>query len=120
MTLLSLVVGATVDNGCMWVIPGSHHQGVLDHSEPWMVGERRDMQVPENSLSRAEERPIVMAAGSCSFHHSLLLHSSKPNLTPHPRRGLAVHYMSAHSRWTDPDQPQPEFALLRGRAAKAT
>lgn len=106
----------TIENGCMWVIPGSHQQGVLNHSELWMIGERRDMRIPESELGDAKEEPIVMKAGSCSFHHSLLLHSSRPNLTPNPRRGLAVHYMSAHSRWTDSSQAEPDSPLLRGRA----
>ena len=104
----------TIENGAMWVIPGSHRQGVLDHSELWMAGEREDMRIPESALNRSTETPIVMSAGSCSFHHSLLLHSSRPNLTADSRRGLAVHYMSAQSRWTHPSQPQPDYISLRG------
>lgn len=105
----------TVDNGCMWVIPGSHRNGILDHSQAWMVGNRRDKQVPGDKLDLNREVPIVMSAGSCSFHHSVLLHRSGPNRTDRPRRGLAVHYMSARSKWTDITRPKPEYLLLRGR-----
>lgn len=105
----------TLNNGCMWVIPGSHRQGVLPHSELWMVGERQDMRVPEKALERRNEVPLVMLAGSCSFHHSLLLHSSCPNHSSLPRRGLAVHYMSAQSKWTDAGQVKPDYLLLQGR-----
>ena len=103
----------TLENGCMWVIPGSHLEGVLDHSETWIIGDRTDMQVPRQSLDLDRERPITMAAGGCSFHHGILLHRSGPNTTPHPRRGLAVHYMAGHCRWTDDEQPAPEFPWLR-------
>lgn len=106
----------TLENGCMWVIPGSHRQGVLDHSQAWRVGDRVDKQVPDGALEVRDEVPIVMPAGSCSFHHSLLVHRSGPNRSHQPRRGLAVHYMSARSRWTAPDRPQPEYPLVRGRA----
>ena len=69
----------TLEKGPMWVIPGSHRQGVLDHSQPWVVRDRRDKQVPLESTDRSRETPLLMPAGGCSFHHSLLLHRSTPN-----------------------------------------
>jgi phytanoyl-CoA hydroxylase len=104
----------TIENGCMWVIPGSHRDGIYDHSQPWQVAGRFDMQVPDTDIDRSRETPITLAAGSCSFHHSVLLHRSGPNQTDGHRRGLAVHYMSAASQWTHQTAPKPEFALLRG------
>lgn len=105
----------TTENGCLWVIPGSHLGRLHDHTEPWQVGDRIDMQVPESQVQMDRETPITMPAGSCSFHHSMLLHRSGPNRTAHARRGLAVHYMAAHSRWTNPQRDTPTFPLLRGR-----
>jgi phytanoyl-CoA hydroxylase len=105
----------TVENGCMWVIPGSHRGELYDHSQPWNVGGRIDMQVPGEKIDRSCETPITMSAGSCSFHHSMLLHRSGPNQTEGHRRGLAIHYMSSQSRWTHPTMPQPPYPLLRGR-----
>jgi phytanoyl-CoA hydroxylase len=105
----------TVENGCMWVIPGSHRGELYDHSQPWDVGGRVDMQVPDDKIDRSCETPITMSAGSCSFHHSMLLHRSGPNQTEGHRRGLAVHYMSSQSRWTNPTVRQPRYPLLRGR-----
>lgn len=96
----------TVDNGCMWVIPGSHTDGIYDHSQPWEVAGRVDMQIPDARIELSREVPITLTAGSCSFHHSVLLHRSGPNQTTSHRRGLAVHYMSAASRWTHPTAPR--------------
>lgn len=106
---------ATVANGCLWVIPGSHKIGLLDHDQPWHVGGRVDMQVRDEQIDYAREVPNELKAGSCSFHHSMLLHRSGPNKTQTSRRGLAVHYMSSRSRWTHPTQPKPLYPLLRGR-----
>ena len=106
---------ATIDNGCLWVIPGSHQIGLLDHDQPWHVGERVDMQVRDEQIDYTREVSNELKAGSCSFHHSMLLHRSGPNNTQTSRRGLAVHYMSSRSRWTHPTQPKPKYALLRGR-----
>jgi phytanoyl-CoA hydroxylase len=103
----------SLDNGCMWVIPGSHQVGLVGHDK-WQLGDREDKQVPNERLDRAIEKPITMPSGSCSFHHSLLLHRSGANHSDCPRRGLAVHYMSADSRWTNPDCPQPDYPILRG------
>ncbi len=105
----------TLDNGCMWVVPGSHKGGPLEHSQAWMVGDRKDMCVPDSAFDRSKEVPITMKAGSVSFHHSLLLHRSGPNNTPNRRRGLASHYMSAKSRWTGPPEEKPDYPLMRGR-----
>lgn len=106
----------TVENGCLWVVPGSHRNGPLPHSEVWMVGDRQDMRVPDSAFDRESEEPITMKAGDCSFHHSLLLHRSGPNQTARRRRGLATHYMSARSRWTSATEAMPDYRLLRGRS----
>jgi phytanoyl-CoA hydroxylase len=102
----------TMDNGGMWVIPGSHKHGLVEHS-PWQLGDRVDKQAFPQAES--EQRAIEMPAGGCSFHHSMLVHRSGPNRTDRPRRVLAVHYMSARSKWTDTANPQPEYPLLQGR-----
>jgi ectoine hydroxylase-related dioxygenase (phytanoyl-CoA dioxygenase family) len=104
----------TLENGCMWVIPGSHRKGIIDH-EDWFIGDRPDKQIPEEAIERERETAIVMSAGSASFHHSVLLHRSAANRSDRPRRGLAVHYMSARSKWTHPELPKPDYMLLRGR-----
>ena len=105
----------TLENGCLWVIPGSHLEGIKDHSQDWDVGDRIDKTIPEEALKRAQEVPITLRAGSCSFHHSVLLHRSGPNNTSTRRRGIATHYMSATSRWVgEPDQ-KPDYPLLRGQ-----
>ena len=104
----------TVENGCLFVVPGSHLDGPLDHSEPWKVCDRQDMKIPDSAIDRSKEQPITMKAGSCSFHHSLLLHRSGPNTTSRFRRGYATHYMSARSRWTGLPEEKPDYPLLRG------
>ena len=109
----------TLDNGCMWVVPGSQRNGALDHSEPWKVGDRLDMRIPDSAIDEAKsangEQPVTMRAGGCSFHHSLILHRSGPNRTPHFRRGMATHYMTARSRWTGAPAEKPDYPLLAGR-----
>lgn len=104
----------TEENGCMYVVPGSHKLGAVDHSEPWMVGDRQDMKIPDAAIDRERERPVTLRAGGCSFHHGLIQHRSGPNRTQTFRRGLATHYMTARSRWVGEGE-QPSYHLLSGR-----
>ena len=88
---------------------------VLDHSEVWMVGGRQDQKIPDAAIDRNAEVPVLLKAGDCSFHHSLLLHRSGPNNTDQFRRGMASHYMSARSRWTGKPEDKPHYPLVRGQ-----
>jgi phytanoyl-CoA hydroxylase len=100
--------GATQTNGCLWVIPGSHKWG--------LIGKDRERQVERMALTGevSTETPVELNAGDCSFHHSLLLHSSHSNRSSKRRRGYATHYMSAHSKYIGDDE-KPEYPLVCGR-----
>lgn len=100
---------ATIENGCLWMLPGTHQFGVIEKSK-WEEYENLSLagQLPA-------ERPIELKAGSCSFHHGLILHCSRVNLTDKRRRGYATHYVSAHCRYTG-DPAQNDAMLVRGAA----
>ncbi|MFF0225467.1 phytanoyl-CoA dioxygenase family protein [Streptomyces sp. NPDC004629] len=90
---------ATVENGCLWVLPGSHRPGVLypdrEHHDP-----RYDCTVELYGFPYAEADavPVEMPAGSVLLFHGYLLHKSPPNSGRHGyRRALVGHYMSARS-----------------------
>ena len=98
---------ATVENGCLWMLPGTHRFGIIPKEE-WAGYEQMslDGRLPE-------ERAIELKAGSCSFHHGLILHCSRPNRTNLRRRGYATHYVSARCRFTGP-VGQNDAMLVRG------
>ena len=105
----------TVENGCLYVVPGSHKGGPQGHSDVWMVGERKDMKIPDSAIDHDREVPVELSKGSVSFHHSLLMHRSGANNTNRRRRGLATHYMCSRSQWTGEAAAKPDYPLLRGR-----
>ena len=115
VTCWTALDNVTLENGCMHVIVGSHRDGIIDHSQEWMIGDRRDMQVPDELIDENRTRAITLAAGGCSFHHGILLHRSGPNHTAHSRRGLAVHYIPGNCRWIGPPEEEKEFQVVRGR-----
>jgi ectoine hydroxylase-related dioxygenase (phytanoyl-CoA dioxygenase family) len=99
---------ATAENGCLWVIPGSHRAGVLHP-----VRDQRDPrfdQTPEAHGFEPSDReavPVELPAGSALVFSGYLLHRSLPNSHPFLlRRCLVNHYMSAESLlpWLPPGQ----------------
>jgi phytanoyl-CoA hydroxylase len=90
---------ATVDNGCLWVLTGSHRPGVLypdrDHDDP-----RFDCEVEAYDFPYGDHDAVAVAvpAGSVVLFNGYLLHMSLPNTGRHGlRRALVNHYMSAQS-----------------------
>ena len=101
---------ATVENGCLWVIPGSHRPGVLypdrEHGDA-----RFDCTVESYGFSydEADALPVEVPAGAAVVFDGYLLHQSLPNTGRHGmRRALVNHYMSAESLlpWRRPGEDE--------------
>ncbi len=87
------------DNGCLWVLPGSHKRGIL-----WPQEQQNDPRFDCSSESigfpyRDEDAvPVEVKAGAIVVFHGYLLHRSLPNrMASGLRRALVNHYMSAES-----------------------
>ena len=90
---------AYVDNGCMWVIPGSQRAGYLyptiKHGNPDEYDTHDDMAV---GFDEATQIPVEVKAGSVVFFNGYLLHQSLRNRTQASyRRVLVNHYLSSES-----------------------
>ncbi len=114
---------ATTENGCLWVLPGSHRRGVL---YPQAVQEDRRFDCAEESTgfpwSEDDAVPVEVKAGSIVFFNGYLLHRSLPNTaTTGFRRVLVNHYMSATSLlpWTANLQEHDTFLDHNRTVAKA-
>ncbi|MDG2383636.1 MAG: phytanoyl-CoA dioxygenase family protein [Pirellulaceae bacterium] len=83
---------ASVDNGCVQYIPGSHRWDLLP-----ITGLAGDMAAISEVLSADQlekfEQPVAaeMKAGECAFHHSLMVHGSHENRTARPRRAAVIN-----------------------------
>lgn len=90
---------ATVENGCLWVLPGSHRPGVL-WPQKIHFDERFDCTHESFGYPYRDEDsvPVEMKAGSVVFFNGYLLHRSLQNRSKGAfRRALVNHYMSAES-----------------------
>jgi len=90
---------ANLDNGCLWVIPGSHRRGVLypdrDQDDPEYDCTEEAYGFP---YTEADAIPVEIPAGAALIFNGYLLHRSLKNSgTRGYRRALVNHYMSAES-----------------------
>lgn len=81
----------TLENGCMFFIPGSHKQTTFQTTSIGKnMGEIFD-QYPQ--FKQAKSVPAVMKAGSCSFHNGLTIHGAHANMTAGFRRAMTCAFM---------------------------
>ena len=90
---------ATVENGCLWVIPGSQKPGILyrmeSHNDRRFDCAGESQEFPHTNDDAV---PVEVRAGSIVFFNGYLLHRSLPNYANSGyRRSLVNHYMSAES-----------------------
>jgi len=82
---------ATLENGCLFFIPGSHKQTNFDKIT---IGRNMDGifdVYPQLKNSMPVAAP--MKAGSCSFHNGLTVHGANANMTSGFRRAMTCAYM---------------------------
>jgi len=84
---------AMIENGCIWVQPGSHRQGFVEHvkSETGWV------------CYQGEEpgTPVELKKGSMVAFNSLLFHRSTPNLSQITRKGYILQYSVVGSKHSE-------------------
>ncbi|MGH2371195.1 MAG: phytanoyl-CoA dioxygenase family protein, partial [Chloroflexota bacterium] len=99
---------ATLENGCMTAIPGSHTRGGLPH-----VRIQDDYVIPEEHYDPKDVVAIPMEPGTGLFFNSLLLHGTAENTSPLPRRAITMSYMAAEYHYTG-KQPTPDYLRISG------
>ncbi len=88
---------ATIENGCLWVIPGSHRNGYLFPFKPPTDLEEYDGSDQCHGFDESAAVPVEVKAGSVVFFNGYLLHKSLRNRSQVYRRALVSHYMNSWS-----------------------
>jgi len=105
------LTAATVENGCLRVVPGSHRLGLSQHSARPVRDSLTNNQSPAPTRLRSRGREtemsgkvsivppqahlpfdLVMRPGEMSIHHPVVFHGSNPNRSAEPRIGLSASY----------------------------
>lgn len=85
---------ADEENGCIWVIPGSHRHGIFRHRRagPYFRSGIEAYGHEEDAV------PALVRKGEALLFSSLTLHRSGPNRSDRGRRAWIVQYCSAAAR----------------------
>ena len=90
------------ESGCVQVIPGSHHHGLMHHSAQ-QTGRKSMLPRSQSVTNAIDESAAVdqpLKPGEFSLHHTLLIHGSGPNRTSDRRLGIGISYIPARVRFT--------------------
>jgi ectoine hydroxylase-related dioxygenase (phytanoyl-CoA dioxygenase family) len=91
VAVMIMLDDATLENGCMSMIKGSHRLGLLEHrADGVFTGACQEKRHWEDHPELIT--PVTPKAGGISIHHCLTLHGSGPNLSGQPRRGIVYQY----------------------------
>jgi phytanoyl-CoA hydroxylase len=92
---------ATVDNGCLWAIPGGHRNGLKSR---WVRAPENKMEFeifdetpwPEDQLV-----PLEVSKGSLILLHGLLPHRSFENKSTRSRHAYTLHLIEANATYPE-------------------
>jgi ectoine hydroxylase-related dioxygenase (phytanoyl-CoA dioxygenase family) len=110
LTFTVALDATTVDNGCLWIQPGSHHQGVQPH-EKTDAFFYRGYQGPETGV------PVEQPEGDVLCFSSLTMHRTGPNRSDGPRRSWVIQLCPADARHGETGAPFDD-RLLVARAGR--
>lgn len=85
LTVWIAITDATVDNGCLQVVPYSHRHGITLHCP------EAEVTIPRQLLA-GEPLPVPVRAGDALFMHRLTQHASLPNRSDTIRWSFDLRY----------------------------
>ena len=102
------------ENGCMWMVPGSHQWG--DHIEfLHSLKPTGFRSMPEERDGHAiQVKPCPVRKGAVHYHHALTWHGSDANLSQRPRRAIALHFMDEQTTYVPTGKRHPMDAFVDG------
>ncbi len=97
---------AYIENGSIWVMPGTHQNGLVEH---------RDTPIGKQCYFGDEPgRPVELKKGGMAFFSSLLFHRSGPNLSTAVRKAFIIQYAHATVHAKDSGESCARFQVASG------
>lgn len=88
---------AFIDNGCLWILPGSHRDGQIYPQKAHHNNEEYDAMNMAYGFDDSKQIAVEVKKGSVVFFNGYLLHRSQKNRSDQYRRVLVSHYMNSYS-----------------------
>ena len=109
---------ATLDNGCLVVLPGSHHEHLHEH----LPDDRKESnygytEIKDHDFS--DEIAMTLNKGDLLLFHSFLMHKSYDNKSDSRRTAMVYHFAETGTDYGAIDSPTNEWISIRGRGLNA-
>ncbi|QHT61276.1 phytanoyl-CoA dioxygenase family protein [Paenibacillus lycopersici] len=101
------------ENGCMRVIPGTHHNGFSEYESVDMA-----INTFHATIKNLDESAAVyfeLEPGECSLHDSRIIHGATANTSPHRRCGYTMRFLSADTKVVPEKNENWQIFLARGQ-----
>jgi len=106
---------ATIDNGCLWAIPGGHKLGVKSRFVRTEEGGTRFDVFDDAPWPEEELQPLEVKKGTVIVLHGLLPHLSRENRSPRSRHAYTLHVIDASALYSKDNWLQRSAEMsLRG------
>ena len=102
---------ATVENGCMHLLPGDHALGPLRHHHTI------DCEILPDRIDKGRALPVPLRAGGVLFFSAMLPHQTPPNQSDGRRRALQFQYRGVSARQVSKEEFGRVFAEADGAPA---
>ena len=114
LTIWIALDAATLDNGPIYYVKGSHRHGVAPHQKSGVQGNSMGLVDPPRPSATNEEILVgTLRPGDALIHHCQTIHYSSPNHSDRSRCGLLAVYHGEHTR-------QMSFAEGRVRTGRSS
>ena len=86
LTVWIAITDMDEQNGCLWVMPASHKQGLREHTEGGFGLSCHSLEAPDQGV------PLPVVRGSLVVFWSTTMHKSGPNLSSHTRKAFILQF----------------------------
>tara|TARA_B100001113_G_scaffold151265_1_gene124011 strand:+ start:43 stop:927 length:885 start_codon:yes stop_codon:yes gene_type:complete len=109
---------ATLENGCLVVLPGSHKESLHEHLPDDREGSNYGYtEIKDHDFSL--EEPILLNRGDLLLFHSFLMHKSYDNKSDSRRTAMVYHFAETGTGYGEVDSPTNEWISIRGNGVNA-
>ncbi|MFK8077622.1 MAG: phytanoyl-CoA dioxygenase family protein [Granulosicoccus sp.] len=87
---------SNLETGCMSMIPGSHHNHIVDHEDTFAEDNILTRGQRVNNVDESQAVHLILKPGQMSVHHCEAVHGSQPNKSSQRRIGFALQSYMQH------------------------
>ena len=108
---------ATINNGCLMVVKGSHKRGVVDHYSDEVTTSYKQWCIEKPLLQKyiKEENitHLIASPGDVVFFDCNIMHGSSHNMSPINRHTFIIVYNSIDNKPASIANPRPDWVVSR-------